>query len=496
MDYLLALDQGTTGSRALVFETDGRVVAAARREFAQSYPRPGWIEHDAMEIRDTQLAAAEEALVKAGLHAADVRALGIANQRETTVIWERESGRAIAPAIVWQDRRTAPLCAELRGRGVEPMVRAKTGLGLDPYFSATKIAWLLEHVEGARARANRGELAFGTVDAWLVWNLTAGREHATDVTNASRTLLFDIHRLEWDTELLELFGVPRALLPEVRPSAANFGAARLAGGEISITGVAGDQHAALLGQACLEPGQVKNTYGTGAFVVANTGPEAVASELLLTTPAWWLPGERPVYALEGSIFVAGAAVQWLRDGLGLIATAEQSEALAAGVPDSGGVSFVPALAGLGAPFWDPYARGTILGLTRGTTAAHLARATLEAIALRTRDVIEAMNAASGKPPGELRVDGGAARNDLLMQIQADLLGVSVVRPQVTETTALGAAWLAGLGAGVLGPAEVARWWREERRFEPTIGADERERRYGEWRRACERARGWAREEAS
>ncbi|MGH8224684.1 MAG: glycerol kinase GlpK [Gammaproteobacteria bacterium] len=493
MKYLLALDQGTTSSRALVFDTDGRIVAAALREFAQSYPRPGWIEHDPALIWASQRAAAEQALRDAGLRTADVIAAGIANQRETTVIWERESGRAIAPAIVWQDRRTASLCAELRAQGMETRVRAKTGLTLDPYFSATKIAWLLNHVDGARARAERGELAFGTVDSWLLWNLTAGQEHATDVTNAARTLLFNIHTLKWDAELLELFDIPHALLPEVRPSAARFGTASLAEGEIAITGVAGDQHAALIGQACLEPGQTKNTYGTGAFVVANTGQEVIASDKLLATPAWRLPDAKPAYALEGSIFVAGAAVQWLRDGLGLIATAEESEALAAQVADSGGVSFVPALAGLGAPFWDTQARGTILGLTRGTTAAHLARATLEAIAFRTRDVIEAMSEATGKPFGELRVDGGAARNNLLMQIQADLLGVPVVRPQITETTALGAAMLAGIGAGVMTLADIARTWHEERRFEPALDANERDRRYGEWRRACERARDWIQE---
>ena len=496
MKYLLALDQGTTSSRALVFGTDGRIAATAQREFAQSYPRPGWIEHDPALIWTSLRDAAEEALRAAGLQAADVMAVGITNQRETTVIWERKSGRAIAPAIVWQDRRTASLCADLRAQGVEAMVREKTGLRLDPYFSATKIAWLLDHVDGARVRAERGEFAFGTVDSWLVWNLTAGREHATDVTNASRTLLFNIHTLEWDEELLALFEVPRALLPEVRTSAAHFGSARLADGDIAIAGVAGDQHAALIGQACLEPGQTKNTYGTGAFVVTNTGQEVVASETLLATLAWQLPQEKPVYALEGSIFVAGAAVQWLRDGLGLIATAEESEALAAEVPNSGGVSFVPALAGLGAPFWDPRARGTILGLTRGTTAAHLARATLEAIAFRTRDVIEAMIAATGEPLRELRVDGGAARNDLLMQIQADLLGVPVVRPRITETTALGAAMLAGIGAGAMTLDELKDIRREERRFEPALDAGERDRRYGEWRRACERARDWAREDAS
>ncbi len=493
MKHLLALDQGTTGSRALVFDLAGKCVTESHREFAQSYPRPGWIEHDPALLWTSQREAAEAALREAGLHAADIVAVGIANQRETTMLWERASGKPIAPAIVWQDRRTASFCADLRESGAETMVREKTGLTLDPYFSATKIAWLLDHVGGARERAGRGELAFGTVDSWLIWNLTDGRVHATDVTNASRTLLFDIHKLEWDDALLELFDIPRALLPEVRPSAAHFGRARLADGEIAITGVAGDQQAALIGQACLEPGLAKNTYGTGAFVVVNTGHEAVANDKLLTTLAWQLPDAKPVYALEGSIFVAGAAVQWLRDGLGLIRTAEEIEMLALQVPDNGGVSFVPALAGLGAPFWDPHARGTLLGLTRGTTAAHIARATLEAIAFRTRDVIEAMTLPSGATLHELRADGGAARNNLLMRIQADLLGVPVLRPRVTETTALGAALLAGVGAGVLKFEDVARIWQSERRFEPALDANDRDRRYAEWRRACERARDWAQE---
>lgn len=475
----------------MLFDVRGNPVARAQQEFAQSFPQPGWIEQDAADIWTTQRAVAEEALDEAGIGPGEAAALGIVNQRETTILWERESGKPIAPAIVWQDRRTARRCAEIAKQGAAATVREKTGLVLDPYFSATKIAWLLDHVDGARKSAERGELAFGTVDSWLIWNLTGGRVHATDVTNASRTLLFDIRTLDWDEELLELFDIPRLLLPEVRPSAGGFGTARIGGGDIAIAGVAGDQPAALLGQNCREPGQVKNTYGTGAFVVMHTGGERRDGEGLLAGPACRLPGEEQTYKLEGSIFVAGALVQWLRDGLGLITRAEEIESLAGEVPDNGEVSIVPAFAGLGAPFWDPSARGTILGLTRGTRAAHLARASLEAIALRTRDVIEAMNSAVDAPLRELRVDGGAAANDLLLQIQADLLGVPIVRPQTSETTALGAAMLAAASVGAVDADSLGRWWKPERRFEPALDQDERDRRYREWQRACERACGWA-----
>ncbi|HEY7791840.1 MAG TPA: glycerol kinase GlpK [Vicinamibacterales bacterium] len=490
---LLALDQGTTSSRALVFGLDGRTQASSQLELQMTYPQPGWVEQDPGAILATEIGCATSALAAVGT-AGEVAAIGIANQRETTIVWERASGRPIAPAIVWQDRRTADVCRRLREDGVEPDVRRRTGVPIDPYFSATKIAWLLDHVSGARRRAERGDLAFGTVDSWLIWHLTEGGVHATDVTNASRTMLFNIRSCEWDEELLRIFRVPVAMLPEVRPSAGHFGTTRVFGGERPIVGVAGDQQAALMGQTCLEPGHAKNTYGTGAFVLMNTGGELKTGDGVVGTIAWQIAEADPIYALEGSIFVAGAAVQWLRDGLGLIRSAADIEPLAARVPDSGGIFFVPALAGLGAPFWDPYARGTMVGLTRGTTAAHLARATLEAIAFRTRDAIDAMTATSGRLL-ELRVDGGAARNNLLLQIQADVLGVPVVRPTTTETTALGAAMLAGIGAGVLPMSGLPLLWHEERRFEPALDPAERERRYAEWQRACTRARAWAATEA-
>jgi len=488
--HLLALDQGTTSSRALVFDTGGHVAAQAQEELPVAYPHPGWVEQDADAIARTQLRCAERALSEAGLAPGDIAALAVVNQRETTVVWDRKTGRPIGPAIVWQDRRTAARCEDLRAQGVEALVRERTGLRLDPYFSATKLGWLLDEVPGARARAERGDLAFGTVDSWLIWHLTGGREHVTDVTNASRTMLFDIHRLAWDQELLEAFGIPATLLPEVRPSAGDFGRARLAGGDIAIRGVAGDQHAALFGQGCLEPGQAKNTYGTGAFVVVNVGAEPVAGAGVLSTPAWQIGDAPPVYAMEGSIFNAGAVVQWLRDGLGLIDEAAQVEGLAASVEDTHGVCFVPALTGLGAPFWKPNARGTILGLTRGTTAAHIARAALAGIACRTRDVTDAIAAATGAPVSELRVDGGAAANDLLMQMQADVLGRSVLRPAETETTALGAAYLAGIAAGEIDPETPARSWRCEHRFEPAVAQARRERDYARWRRACDQAAAW------
>lgn len=491
MTHFLALDQGTSSSRALVFDARGRICAVARRELAVRYPHPGWVEQDAMEVWATQREAADAALAEAGIDARDVVAMGLANQRETTVVWERASGRPIAPAIVWQDRRTATQCAALKAQGVEALVRARTGLRLDPYFSATKIAWMLEHVDGARARAERGELAFGTIDSWLVCKLTEGRLHATDVTNAARTLLFNIDTLDWDDELLGLFNIPRALLPEVRASASHFGTTTLGGGKLDLVGVAGDQPAALLGQQCCRAGEVKNTYGTGAFVVMHTGAKRHDAEGLITGPVCHLPGEAPAYGLEGSIFVAGALVQWLRDGLGLIEKSADVEALAREVDDTDGVMIVPAFTGLGAPFWDAHARGTILGLTRGTSAAHLARAALEAMAWRTRDVMDAMQAAVETPIRALRVDGGAAADDLLLQIQADLLGMPVTRPQSTETTAMGAAMLAAAGTGTLDAAALADWWQAGDRFEPSLAAATRETRYRQWQRACARARDWA-----
>jgi glycerol kinase len=494
MTFLLALDQGTTSSRAIVFDRAGRPVASAQREFRQHYPQPGWVEHDAAEIWSTQLACARAALRDAGVDAQAVAGIGIANQRETTVIWDRATGAPIAPAIVWQDRRTAAACAALRERGVEERVRAKTGLLLDPYFSATKIAWLLDHVPGARRRAERGELAFGTVDSWLAWNLTAGDVHVTDVGNAARTLLVALDTLDWDEELLGLFGVPRALLPRIVASSGEAGMARadLFGAPLPIAGIAGDQQAATFGQACFAPGMAKNTYGTGAFMLMNVGaaPRPSASRLLAT--AGWRVGTRSAYMLEGSVFVAGAVVQWLRDGLGLFERSEDVEALARQASDSGGVVLVPAFVGLGAPHWDPDARGLLIGMTRGTTRAHVARAALESIAFQSTDVLDAMQRDAHRPITELRVDGGAARNDLLMQFQADLMGVPVVRPQVTETTALGAAYLAGLATGVWsGEDELTALWTADRRFEPAMTPARRVELLAHWRRAVERARAWA-----
>jgi glycerol kinase len=492
---VLALDQGTTSSRAVVFDGDGRIVAFDQREFTQYFPRPGWVEHDPHEIWTSQLETARAALRNAALAASDVAAIGITNQRETTLLWERASGKPVANAIVWQDRRTAPLCEALRARGVGELVVDQTGLLLDPYFSATKIAWLLDHVEGLRARAEAGEIAFGTVDTWLIWNLTGGARHVTDMTNASRTMLFDIHRLCWSDELLAAFGVPRAMLPEVLPCTAEFGTAAVEhfGGPIRIAAVAGDQQAALIGQAGFEPGLAKNTYGTGSFVVLNTGERVVRSEHgLLSTIAFAFEPGRATYALEGSIFATGAAVQWLRDGLGIIGRSADVERLAREVEDSGDCFFVPAFTGLGAPYWDPHARGTIVGITRGTTRAHFARAALDAMAYQTADVVAAMERDAGLRLAELRVDGGASANDLTMQFQADLLGVPVVRPACIETTALGAAYLAGLQAGYWSDVEtVARQWRADRRFAPSIGDARREELLRRWRRAVERSRGWA-----
>ncbi len=493
MSCILALDQGTTSSRALVFDHGGTVVGLAQKEFRQLFPRPGWVEHDGDEIWASQLGVAVEAIARAGLTAADIAAIGITNQRETTLVWDRQSGRPIHHAIVWQDRRTAGACDRLKAEGHESLFRERTGLVLDAYFSGTKLAWILDNVPGARARAERGELAFGTMDAWLVWNLTGGGRHLTDATNASRTLLYNIHDGRWDPELLEILRIPETLLPEVVASSEVYG--ETAGGvfpaSIPIAGIAGDQQAALFGQVCDRPGMVKNTYGTGCFMLMQTGERPVASRNNLVTTVASRIGGRTEYALEGSIFVAGAAVQWLRDGLGIIRSSGEVEALAAQVKDNGGVYLVPAFAGLGAPHWDPYARGALFGLTRGSSAGHIARATLESIAFQTADLLAAMEADSGIRLTELRVDGGATANDLLMQFQADLLGVPVIRPRVTETTALGAAYLAGLAVGFWRDrAELEKLWQAERTFTPAMDRDRVGQLRERWNRALERAKGW------
>jgi glycerol kinase len=492
MKYVLALDQGTTSSRAIVFDRAGTICGGDQREFPQYFPQPGWVEHDPDEIWNSQIETVRAALRNAGITAGDLAAIGITNQRETTVVWDRVTGRPVHRAIVWQDRRTAPICERLRARGYEATIREKTGLLLDPYFSATKIVWLLENVAGLRERAERGEIAFGTIDSWLIYNLTRGAVHATDYTNASRTLLFNLRTLDYDGELLGIFGIPRALLPELRPCVADFGTvdASLLGAAVPIAGVAGDQQAALIGQAGFTAGLAKNTYGTGSFVMLNTGNEIVRSASgLVSTVAFSAQRGSATYALEGSVFVTGSAVQWLRDGLGIISTSAEIGELAARVSDSDGVYFVPAFTGLAAPYWDPYARGTIVGLTRGSSKEHLARATLEAIAYQSCDVVAAMKSDSGVPLSELRVDGGAAVNDLLMQMQADLLGVDVVRPRITETTALGAAYCAGLQIGYWRDVDaVASLWQEERRFHPAIDAAEREHRLAGWASAVRKAR--------
>jgi glycerol kinase len=491
MTCILALDQGTTSSRAIVFRRDGSIAGAAQKEFPQIFPRPGWVEHDPRDIWSTQAGVAAEALTKANVTAADIAAIGITNQRETTVVWDRTTGEPICNAIVWQDRRTANICDRLKARKLDRAIRRKTGLVIDAYFSATKLQWILQHVKGARARARAGKLAFGTVDSWLVWNLTAGKVHVTDVSNASRTMLFDIAKGEWDDELLDLFGVPRSMLPEVRSSSEVYGVTTLLGGTIPIAGIAGDQQAALFGQACTRPGMAKNTYGTGCFMLMNTGTKRIVSKNQLLTTVAWRVGGRTEYALEGSIFIAGAVVQWLRDGLDFIRSAEEVETLAASVSDTGGVYLVPAFAGLGAPHWDQYARGTIVGLTRGSTKAHIARAALEGIALQVRDVLKAMEADSGIKLKELRVDGGASVNGLLMQLQADLLNVPVARPKVAETTALGAAYLAGLAVGFWkNQAAIARQWQVDQLYIPVMKAAERNRITRGWARALSRAKSW------
>ena len=491
MKYILALDQGTTSSRAIVFDQAGAIVAVAQKEFPQIFPKPGWVEHDPRDIWSTQLGVAAEALQKASIGAGDVAAIGITNQRETTVVWDRATGQPVCNAIVWQDRRTARACDRLKARKLDRVIRRKTGLVIDAYFSATKVQWILQNVPGARARAARGELALGTVDSWLVWNLTGGKVHVTDASNASRTMLYDIAKGEWDDELLKIFGVPRSMLPEVRSSSEVYGTTSLLGGSIPIAGIAGDQQAALFGQVCTKPGMVKNTYGTGCFMLMNTGTKPIASKNNLLTTVAWRIGSRTEYALEGSIFIAGAVVQWLRDGLEIIRAAPDVEALAASVPHTDGVYFVPAFAGLGAPHWDQYARGTIVGLTRGTTKAHIARAALESIALQVMDVLKAMEADAKIKLKELRVDGGASANNLLMQLQADLLGVPVVRPRVSETTALGAAYLAGLAVGYWkNQADIARQWQADKRFTPKMKPAERKRVASGWERALGRAKGW------
>jgi glycerol kinase len=492
VSLILALDQGTTSSRSIVFDDAGALRATGQQEFTQHFPQAGFVEHDAKEIWASQMATAVEALSRASLRPKDVAALGITNQRETTVLWDRKTGEPLHRAIVWQDRRTADACAKLRAEGAEDMVRERTGLVLDPYFSGTKLAWLLDNVEGARARAERGELAFGTVDTWLVYKLTDGKLHLTDPSNASRTLLFNIKTGAWDDELLRLLRVPRSVLPEVRASSEIYGEATVAGlAGIPIAGIAGDQQAALFGQLCTEPGLTKNTYGTGCFMLQNTGATApISRNKLITTVAWKRDGKAE-YALEGSVFIGGAVVQWLRDGLGIIRSSDEVEALAASVPDNGGIYFVPAFAGLGAPHWDAYARGALVGLTRGTTAAHIARAALESIAYQVAELAEAMQADAAVRLSELRVDGGAARNNLLLQFQADLMGVAVSRPEVTETTALGAAYLAGLATGVWKTlADLARQRKVERVFEPRMPREKAKELRARWTKALDRAKGW------
>jgi glycerol kinase len=491
MKAILALDQGTTSSRAIVFDHDGAIRATAQQEFQQIFPQSGWVEHDANEIWRTQLETARAALAKAGLTAGDIAGIGITNQRETTVIWDRKTGEPIHNAIVWQDRRTSEFCDGLKAAGHEGLIQERAGLVVDAYFSGSKVRWLLDHVPGARERAERGELAFGTIDSWLVWKLTDGARHIIDVSNASRTMLYNL-RGAWDDDLLGILGVPRALLPEVRPSSEVYGETTLLGGPIKIAGIAGDQQAALFGQNCFEHGMAKNTYGTGSFMLMNIGSKPqISRHKLLTTVAWQLGGGQTQYALEGSVFIGGAVVQWLRDGLGIIKNSADVEKLAATVPSSGGVYLVPAFAGLGAPHWDQYARGTITGLTRGTTAAHLARAALDGIAFQVADVLEVMKQDSGIAINGLRVDGGASANDMLMQFQADILQAPVVRPKVIETTALGAAYLAGLATGFWKDlADVSRSWQVDRTFEPQMSADKAAHRRARWNQALQRARDW------
>ena len=494
MPYILALDEGTTSARAIVFDEEGKIKAVAQKEFEQVFPQAGWVEHHPEEIWATQIGVAVEVLGRARLRAKEIAAIGITNQRETTVVWDRETGQAVYNAIVWQDRRTAPLCDQLRAEGGEKLIQERTGLLIDPYFSGSKVAWILDNVPDARARAEAGKLAFGTIDSWLIWKLTNGQAHLTDVTNASRTMLFNIHTGQWDEEILRLLRIPASLLPEVRSCSEIYATVTAAQGwdNVPVAGIAGDQQAALFGQMCLTPGMTKNTYGTGCFILQNTGTKPVASRRRLLTTIAWMLGGRTEYALEGSVFVGGAVVQWLRDGLGIISSAAEVESLAASVPDNGGVFLVPAFSGLGAPHWDPYARGMLLGITRGVTKGHLARAALEGIAFQVADLVQAMGDDAGIPLKELRVDGGASQNDLLMQIQADLLGVAVVRPAVTETTALGAAYLAGLAVGYWKSSEaIAARQPIERRFEPRLPRPQADALRARWSQALERAKQWA-----
>jgi glycerol kinase len=491
---ILALDQGTTSSRAIVFDKAGSVLAQAQKEFRQIYPNPGWVEHDGSEIWSSQAGVAAEAIAQAGVNGKDIAAIGITNQRETTLIWDRSTGKPVYNAIVWQDRRTSEYCDELKAQGLAEKIRSKTGLIIDAYFSGTKVRWILENAEGVRKRAEKGELAFGTMDSWLIWNLTRGDVHVTDVTNASRTMLFNIHTGEWDDEILKLMDIPESLLPEVKSSSEVYGETKttIFATKVPIAGIAGDQQAALFGQRCIEPGMVKNTYGTGCFMVMNTGEKPIISKNnLLTTIAWKVDG-KTVYAIEGSIFIAGAVVQWLRDELGLIRTAPEIEKLASSVQDNGGAYLVPAFAGLGAPHWDQYARGTMVGITRGTSAGHIARAALEGIAYQTMDVLNAMEGDSGIEIRELRVDGGATANDLLMQFQADILQVPVVRPKILETTALGAAYLAGLAVGYWkDQKDISQQWQVDTKFEPKMNPDKVAEYTKGWNRALKSAKTWS-----
>ncbi|APZ96628.1 glycerol kinase GlpK [Fuerstiella marisgermanici] len=491
MKYILALDQGTTSSRAILFDKRGSAVATAQKEFPQHFPQPGWVEHDPNDIWKSQLAVAKSVLRKAKITASDVAGIGITNQRETAVVWDRKTGKAICNAIVWQDRRTAGICDELRSPAVEANIQERTGLILDAYFSATKVKWILDNVKGARKKAEAGDLAFGTVDSWLIWNLTGGKTHVTDPTNACRTMLYNIHEGQWDTEMLKMLDIPASMLPEVKSSSEVYTETTLLGGSLPIAGIAGDQQAALFGQCCTKPGMVKNTYGTGCFMLMNTGTKPVTSNNKLLTTIAWKIGDRTEYALEGSIFIAGAVVQWLRDGLGLFKTSAEVEKLAAEVPDTGGVYLVPAFAGLGAPHWDAYARGTMVGLTRGTTKSHIARAALEGIAFQVADVLTAMEADSGLKLKQLRVDGGASLNGLLMQFQSDLLRVPVIRPVIAETTALGAAYLAGLAIGYWkNKKEIETNWQEAARFKATMKKPQRDKLMHGWQRALDRSTGW------
>ncbi len=493
-DYVLSFDQGTTSSRAIIFNKTGNIVAVAQKEFTQIFPRPGWVEHDANEIWSSQISVATEAILKAGLKLLDIAAIGITNQRETTVVWDRDTGLPVCNAIVWQDRRTAGYCDQLKKEGHDKMIQQKTGLVTDAYFSGTKVKWILDNIEGARDKAQRGELCFGTVDSWLLWKLTNGKVHATDVSNASRTLLFNIHEMKWDEELLHLMGIPDNMLPEVRSSSEVYGYTDhiLDAHSVPVAGIAGDQQAALFGQMCTSPGMVKNTYGTGCFMLLNTGTTPVAStNNLLTTVAWKINGE-VTYALEGSVFIGGAVVQWLRDGLKIIDTSSKVEQLAATTADNGGIYFVPAFTGLGAPYWNPHARGMIVGLTRGTTDAHIARAAVESIALQSMDLLKAMEADAKVPIQQMRVDGGATVNNQLMQFQSDILNTTVVRPVITETTAMGAAFLAGLAVGLWkNTDELQQYWQIDRQFEPQMNEEKRNTVQADWQRAIHAAQVWS-----